>query len=180
MSISLSYNDLYLSNLSPDFTAGAILAFFTVANTYTITIIVGTEQVTLTKDNTLTFLTNSPRFNSYVLYTNISPQEFDTVAIPFDRIGWWLSGGNNIYNLVVFETKEFIDGFISLCNYLNTDFRNYIAGTPFYISSGVKVPQYIAGYDIPPYVDRHYDHPAQIFPYYTGSIEDDSHAADWI
>jgi hypothetical protein len=99
-------------------------------------------------------------------------------------MGWWLKNGSDpthtTYNLVVFETKDFIDGFISICNYLKVDFRNYIADTVFYMNAGVKIPQYIEGYYIPPYVDKHYDHPAQVFPYYTGAFEDDRNALDWI
>jgi hypothetical protein len=175
---TLSYSDLYLSNLTPDFTAGALLAFFTVLDNYTLTLKMGTETVTLTKETTLPFFIKSPLFNSYILYTNISPQEFETVSILFDDMGWWLKNSNATYNLVVFETKDFINGFISICNYLNTDFRDYIAGTPFYITAGNKMNLYIEGYDIKTGGFNVNNYPSQVIPYYTGSFEDDR--IDWI
>lgn len=180
MSITLYYNNLHLSNLSPDFATGVILGIFTVTNNYTLQISFDNQQVSITDETTIPFLINSSRFNSYIIYTNINPQEFDTVSIPSQRLMWWLKNQSNTYNLVSFETKDFINGIISICNYLNTDFRNYIAGPPFYMNAGVKVYQYISGYDIPLYVNHDNKHHAKIFPYYTGLFEDDPNASDWI
>jgi len=44
---------------------------------------------------------------------------------------WVKSSGAYTYDLYAFKTNSFFQGFISLCNAFQVDFRNYIFGLPF-------------------------------------------------
>lgn len=66
--------------------------------------------------------------------------------------GWWvkdLSARNN-YQLYVFNSIDFIRGFISICSAFGVDFRDYILGGPFTYHDYEEPPIYydIEGYDI--------------------------------
>jgi hypothetical protein len=69
---------------------------------------------------------------------------------------WWISNtinDVNSYNLVSFKTNEFVQGFISMCNGFNVDFREYVLGYPFKFSNDKQGPIFygIEGYNIDPF-----------------------------
>lgn len=45
--------------------------------------------------------------------------------------GQWLKSGNDTYNLYKFTTPYFYQGIITICDYYNVDFRDYIKGCCF-------------------------------------------------
>lgn len=47
-----------------------------------------------------------------------------------DAYGWWLYDGQR-FDLVIFKTAYFIQGFMTACKYMNRDFRDFIMGPPF-------------------------------------------------
>ena len=69
------------------------------------------------------------------------------------RYGWWIRATylkDIRYNLYIFDSPDFISGFISAFKDTNYDFRDYIAGPPFVYDNVSQKPQPItvAGYQI--------------------------------
>ena len=63
-------------------------------------------------------------------------QEKDTIIFiyPNKKYGIWIAryGDSDYYDLVTFNNaNEFMQGFITMCNYFQVDFRKYILGPPF-------------------------------------------------
>lgn len=98
-----------------------------------------------------------------------------------DMFGWWISTGNgdrDFFYLYTFRTPEFIQGFISMCDAFNVDFRDFILGNPFKINNGVRTDYNIEGYDIEP-IPR-FRRPAAVAPFYTERNEADPGAVDYM
>lgn len=55
---------------------------------------------------------------------------------------WLIYSGPNTYDLVSFETPEFIQGFISICRAFQVDFTDYVLGDPFMYHENTKIPTY--------------------------------------
>lgn len=76
--------------------------------------------------------------------------------INIGQYGLWLKSNEYFrYSLYGFRTPYFIQGIISICNYFQVDFRNYIFGFPFdaygnqYALSGYVMSPYLEAYDAP-------------------------------
>jgi hypothetical protein len=70
-----------------------------------------------------------------------------------NRFGWWLKSNPqnpDVYYLYTFESPEFVQGFISMCQSFKVDFRDYILGPPFKWANGRPVYYAIQGYPIDP------------------------------
>lgn len=78
----------------------------------------------------------------------------DADLLSHDRFGWWIEHAmfQDSYQLFEFDNAQFVQGFISICNAFQVDFRNYILGPPFkYDHNNNEVTYYnIQGYDIEP------------------------------
>lgn len=107
--------------------------------------------------------------HNYIVVDNIEDNNIDIYTTSAEHIGWWIrSSINNLYNLYKFTQSDFIQGFITICNSLQIDFRDYIAGHPFSVDKdNNKIFYDIIGYDIdlfnPPQKT-----PQQLEPFYTG------------
>lgn len=70
------------------------------------------------------------------------------------KFGWWIESIDDadMYHLYAFDDAQFIQGFISICNAFNVDFRDYIFGPPFKYNHNTKEIIYytIQGYEIDP------------------------------
>lgn len=73
------------------------------------------------------------------------------INVPEGKFGWAIRNNLDLYDIYVFSTAEFVQGFIAACNSLRVDFRDYIAGTPFqtiYSPHVHNLPYIIEGYEI--------------------------------
>lgn len=64
----------------------------------------------------------------HYLYDNLTGYQPDD-----EKYGWWIRdyNGRFSYKLCQFGSAGFVQGFISLCNGFEVDFRKYISGGPF-------------------------------------------------
>lgn len=87
-------------------------------------------------------------------YEDIINNNYDTYALqpPEGAFAWWVSIGDDSYGFYEFESLQFIQGFISICNAFNVDFRDAILGPPFTydVDLGKQTFYSIEGYDIAP------------------------------
>lgn len=105
-----------------------------------------------------------------------------------EHYGWFMKNKPNAnpdyedieYDLYEFETPEFIQGFISMCNAGQVDFRDYVYGTPFIYDFDAReyIKYAIEGYDIED-INIIPRIPAPIGAFYTGGFEDDDYGVDW-
>lgn len=112
------------------------------------------------------------------IINNFTP---DTPSPTDDMFAWWISvgdGDRDFFYLYTFRTPEFIQGFISMCDAFNVDFRAFILGNPFKITDGVRTDYNIEGYDIEP-IPR-FRRPAAVAPFYTERNEADPGAVDYM
>jgi hypothetical protein len=75
-------------------------------------------------DIMLNFLRN------YIIYTVRELTNSVALAnIPYDRYGMWMQNPvTYMYELVVFDSSEFIQGFITICNAFQVDYHDYVIG----------------------------------------------------
>lgn len=96
--------------------------------------------------------------------------------------GWWLYSPMNAfsYDLYIFESADFVQGFVSMCRAFGVDFRNFTLGPPYKFYVEDMEPRYyeVEGYDIEPIpiVKRR----APVGPFYTNVYEADPDAVDFI
>lgn len=109
-------------------------------------------------------------------------RNYSAGMIPQNRFGWWIetSYERQKYDLFAFDDADFIQGFITICNAFDEDFRNYIFGPPFKYNYDTREITYynIQGYDIEPIPVRRI--PAPIGPFYVDRDETDPNAEDYI
>jgi len=116
----------------------------------------------------------------YLGHVGVSGDAIPEYQAPPDGYAWWLRD-QTLYDMYVFSDPEFPQGFISVCDSFEVDFRDYIAGPPFSLDpqTGENVPLIITGYDIAPF------RPEPILaaapaPYYTMIIEGDRFAVNFV
>jgi hypothetical protein len=119
--------------------------------------------------------------NDYILINNIFMEEFSDYQPNSNYFGWWIINPifREKYTLFYFSSSDFIQGFITILNSFNVDFRDYIAGPPFtYVPKTKQIILYnIEGYDIEPIPQS--KKPAPIGAFYTGVYEADPNAEDF-
>lgn len=112
------------------------------------------------------------QFDHYILKSHLSRGELLIQYLPPNKYGWAIADAHG-YNLYIFETNEFVRGFISMCDAFQVDFRDYIAGPPFKTSNRplTHTFYYIQNYDIDPILlgNRQQNFES---PYYTYVHED--------
>ena len=106
--------------LSGDLVAGLIVAFRT--------ILTGIRSVS--NDGWIKLSMGS--HTSELLLFGYSLEHYEAYSDK-DHFGWQIEGivSKGVYNLYSFASPEFIQGFISMCNAFNVDFRDYVSGLPF-------------------------------------------------
>jgi len=93
---------------------------------------------------------------------------------------WWISYPltGDTYELYSFNSAEFVQGFISMCNAFNVDFRDYILGSPFKYVTQEPTYYQVEGYDIEPIPRPKREAP--VGPFYTAQYEADPNAEDFM
>ncbi len=167
---------LELQNESSDFIAGSLIGIRTMfpnLESNNIPLIFKFDSTIVTTQNINDLL------EKYLIYTEVSPTAFNSITLVPYQMAWWIRSPHTGYDLIIFNSKEVINGFISICDFFTSDFRDYIAGPPFQIVNNNKEDLKILGYEIPPFnpVPRQ---PYNIVPFYTGIYENDIHAVDYI
>lgn len=116
----------------------------------------------------------------YIAHENVSAKDILDYQAPPDGYAWWFKD-QETYDMYVFSDPEFPQGFISVCDAFDVDFRDYIAGPPFSLDTetGDNLPLVVTGYDIAPF------QPPQIVaaapaPYYTMIMEGDRYAVNFV
>lgn len=116
----------------------------------------------------------------YLGHTSVPASEVSEYLAPPDGYAWWFRD-QDLYDMYVFSDPEFPQGFISVCESFEVDFRDYSAGPPFSLDlqTGDNVPLTVTGYDIAPF------QPQQIVaaspaPYYTMIMEGDRYAVNFV
>jgi hypothetical protein len=116
----------------------------------------------------------------YLGHIGVKPDDIPEYQAPPDGYAWWFRD-QDLYDMYVFSDPEFPQGFISVCDAFEVDFRDYIAGPPFSLDPGTRenVPLIVTGYDIAPFK------PEQIVaaapaPYYTMIIEGDRYGVNFV
>ena len=135
-----NYNE-YLSSgrqiLSGDIMAGILMAI--IATNFNISIEIEMNIFHNTESLEILLL-------EYIIIMSIIPSD---IYKPEDnKYGWWIKKSKNIYYLCQFMDDKFISSFITLCDIFNIDFRDFIAGPPFYYSNNKKNIVNVKGYDI--------------------------------
>ena len=88
---------------------------------------------------------------SYTIAEMVSEDKIKHYFPDHDMYGWRFHI-ENVYSLYQFKYPEFIQGFITICEYYNLDFRMFVSGTPFKGSDIDTITNYdISGYDIKPF-----------------------------
>lgn len=196
--------------LSSDLVAGLLIAFVIIISKVQLPIayrieIVRRDEI-LTFDTLFPHSFDDMR-KEYLVYDNIPESELTRYIIPSGYYGWWiedfsqrsqpvnlmpalnLPGGLSplgpisnpkMYTLYKFKTPEFTQGFISMFNSINLDFRDYIRGPPFSIDRQTNrmIPYNIEGYDIEPFAEPKRV-TAPVGAFYTGSFEADATGEDY-
>jgi hypothetical protein len=145
MLLRLTYEDKTLEiedMFSNDFVVGFTLA----------------SNILLMNENS--FLVND-NVNEYIVRNEYPSPDFFWKILKDDEI--------TIYK---FSTTDFIDGFITVFNYFNKDFRDYIVGLPYTINDDNEKQSFtIDGFDIPEETTVVFQ-PAPVYPFYTGSYQE--------
>lgn len=125
-------------------------------------------------------------FDSYVNIVNRNPMDAphgiasttfvnNSILHPrHNQTGWWIKYDMSVDELYSFQSNDFVQGFIHVCNVFNLDFRDYIVGPPFKYDPITRqyIFESIEGYDIEPIPSP--KKPAPIGAYYSGTYEADA------
>lgn len=99
-----------------------------------------------------------------------------------DYYGWMIKDTFkpylNKYYFLMFKSEDFVNGFITIFDFFNKDFRYYILGRPFKYDNENIIKYDINGYDIEEYYDI-LGTPSPVYPYYTGVDESDFLGIDY-
>lgn len=145
---------------SGDLIAGLVVGMSTIINNiivnyerevnYIINIVNRKELISIDAQSALQF---EHVLHEYIAYNDIFNDQLIEYQhnVDLGYYGWWIRDYLE-YSLYQFQTVDFIQGFISICNAFEVDFRDYIAGPPFQSDNkGNNIPYNIIGYDIEPF-----------------------------
>lgn len=185
-----SADSILLTNVNIEFLAGILVGFRILSQNQNYTIHLKSKKSTIIiKQDTITSF-----LQSCLWYVGVDTKDLNNVT-PLDNnlMGWWIlslpslpnneSSSSLFYDLCVFKTKEFIEGFISIFKTFQREFRDYIAGPPFkYDKNNNKIDIKIEGYDIPQFMVQLHK-PYAVVPFYEGesgyAYESDRKAEDF-
>lgn len=101
---------------------------------------------------------------------------------PRGNYAWWVTDvlAGIGFELFTFSSADFVQGFISMMNAFNVDFRDYTLGPPFKYEDDTREPTYysVEGYDIEPIPENRREAPPT--PFYAGAYEVDPGGEDYI
>jgi len=71
-------------------------------------------------------------FSSYLVYANVLNDKINKYRVEIGYYGCWVkSHYPNYSSLYKFQSPDFIQGFITICNAFHSDYRIYMVGLPF-------------------------------------------------
>ncbi|CAH6419464.1 Hypothetical protein HVR_LOCUS644 [uncultured virus] len=174
--------------LSGDLTAGITAALLTLISELLNN---PSKQMPKPVDATISIINRDPRYNiminnnthdfalfsEYIIAAGLLPQQAIVQNIPSGYFAWGIYNPNLIhkldltsYDLYMFQSFEFIQGFISVCDAFQVDFREYSLGLPFRTEQGRNVFYGIEGYDVDSVIQKVRE-PAPTGAYYTYNYE---------
>lgn len=132
-------------------------------------------------NNEIKIKINNYNWRDYIVASNVKIQDFPNYYPEQGYVGLWIySNTPETYNLISFSNKNFLNGFITLFDIFNLEFRDFILGSPFSYDYNTKE---IIWYDIPGYdTDRLeiYERiPELIAPFYLERNQVDPYSIDY-